>query len=127
VQWLPQSSYRTNLFSGLRAELSRDLFAKARMLSLKADQMVFLAGDAGDGCYRIRAIPAIAPRSADQRQWTIREGCEKRLQICCASRSQSASSDKFQSSEFSRTISQISMICEIRAGIPLTAVRATGT
>ena len=42
-----------NLFSGLPAELSRELFAKARILPLKADQMVFLAGDAGDGCYRI--------------------------------------------------------------------------
>jgi len=42
-----------NLFSGLPAELSRDLFAKARILALTADQMVFLAGDAGDGCYRI--------------------------------------------------------------------------
>jgi CRP/FNR family transcriptional regulator, cyclic AMP receptor protein len=42
-----------NLFSGLPAELSRDLFAKARILKLTANQMVFLAGDAGDGCYRI--------------------------------------------------------------------------
>jgi CRP/FNR family cyclic AMP-dependent transcriptional regulator len=41
-----------NLFSGLPTELSRELFAKARILTLKADQMVFLAGD-GDGCYRI--------------------------------------------------------------------------
>ena len=41
-----------NLFSGLPAELSRDLFAKARIHPLKADQMVFLAGDAGDGCYQ---------------------------------------------------------------------------
>jgi CRP/FNR family transcriptional regulator, cyclic AMP receptor protein len=42
-----------NLFSGLPAELSRGLFAKAHTLALTADQMVFLAGDAGDGCYRI--------------------------------------------------------------------------
>jgi hypothetical protein len=42
-----------NLFSGLPAELSRELFAKARILTLTADQMVFLAGDAGDGCYRM--------------------------------------------------------------------------
>jgi CRP/FNR family transcriptional regulator, cyclic AMP receptor protein len=53
VRWLPQFSYPDNLFSGLPAELSRELFAKARILPLKADQMVFLAGDAGDGCYRI--------------------------------------------------------------------------
>jgi CRP/FNR family transcriptional regulator, cyclic AMP receptor protein len=42
-----------NLFSGLPPELSRELFVKARIFPLKADQMVFLAGDAGDGCYRI--------------------------------------------------------------------------
>ena len=38
-----------NLFSGLPEELSQGLFTKARILSLTADQMVFLAGDAGDG------------------------------------------------------------------------------
>ena len=42
-----------NLFSGLPEELSQGLFTKARILSLTADQMVFLAGDAGDGCYRV--------------------------------------------------------------------------
>jgi CRP/FNR family transcriptional regulator, cyclic AMP receptor protein len=41
------------LLSALPAELSHGLFSKARILSLAADQMVFLAGDAGDGCYRI--------------------------------------------------------------------------
>ena len=42
-----------NLLAALPAELSHGLFAKARVLSLAADQMVFLAGDAGDGCYRV--------------------------------------------------------------------------
>src|SRR5258708_3445073 len=42
-----------NLLSSLPAELSRGLFAKARTLSLRASQTVFLAGDAGDGCYQI--------------------------------------------------------------------------
>ena len=32
-----------NLFSGLPVELSRDLFAKARILKLTANQMVFLS------------------------------------------------------------------------------------
>ncbi|MFL6799171.1 MAG: Crp/Fnr family transcriptional regulator [Xanthobacteraceae bacterium] len=42
-----------NLFSELPAELGRALFEKARPISLGADQTLFLAGDAGDGCYRI--------------------------------------------------------------------------
>jgi CRP-like cAMP-binding protein len=42
-----------NLLAALPADLLRGLFAKARVLSLAADQMLFLVGDAGDGCYRI--------------------------------------------------------------------------
>ncbi|MGA7488351.1 MAG: Crp/Fnr family transcriptional regulator [Xanthobacteraceae bacterium] len=42
-----------NLLAALPAELSRALFAKARTVSLAAGQMLFLAGDEGDGCYRI--------------------------------------------------------------------------
>jgi CRP-like cAMP-binding protein len=42
-----------NLLAGLPAELAQGLFARARSLSLAADQMLFLAGDAGDGCYRV--------------------------------------------------------------------------
>jgi CRP/FNR family transcriptional regulator, cyclic AMP receptor protein len=42
-----------SVLSGLPAELSRALFGKARSLSVAADQTVFVAGDAGDGCYRI--------------------------------------------------------------------------
>jgi CRP/FNR family transcriptional regulator, cyclic AMP receptor protein len=41
------------VLSGLPPELSRGLFAKARTLSVAAEQMVFVAGDAGDGCYRV--------------------------------------------------------------------------
>jgi CRP/FNR family transcriptional regulator len=41
------------LLAALPAELTRGLFAKARVVSVPADQMVFLAGDAGDGCYRV--------------------------------------------------------------------------
>jgi CRP-like cAMP-binding protein len=44
---------RDTLLTELPAELVHDLFLKARSLSLAADQMLFLAGDAGDGCYRI--------------------------------------------------------------------------
>jgi CRP-like cAMP-binding protein len=42
-----------NLLAALPAELSRGLFEKARTITLAADQMLFLAGDAGDGCYRV--------------------------------------------------------------------------
>jgi CRP/FNR family cyclic AMP-dependent transcriptional regulator len=42
-----------NLFAELPAELSRSLFEKSRIISLAADQMLFLTGDAGDGCYGV--------------------------------------------------------------------------
>ena len=42
-----------NLFAALPAELSRGLFEKARSIELAVDQMLFLAGDAGDACYRV--------------------------------------------------------------------------
>src|SRR6516165_3516655 len=34
-------------------ELSQDLFAEAHPISLAADQILFSAGDEGDGCYRV--------------------------------------------------------------------------
>lgn len=39
--------------SALPDELAEQLFASARTVKLKADQTLFLAGDAGDGCYRV--------------------------------------------------------------------------
>jgi CRP-like cAMP-binding protein len=42
-----------SVLSDLPAELSRGLFAKAHPQSVAAEQTVFLAGDAGDGCYRV--------------------------------------------------------------------------
>src|SRR5262245_28888619 len=44
-----------NVFVVLPAELSRGLFEKAPVTRLVADQMLFLAGDAGDACYRVEA------------------------------------------------------------------------
>ena len=41
----------TDVLSALPAELSSRLFAKARLVTLAADETLFLAGDAGDGCY----------------------------------------------------------------------------
>jgi CRP/FNR family cyclic AMP-dependent transcriptional regulator len=43
----------TDIISALPAELTTRLFAKARQLSLAADETLFLAGDDGDGCYRV--------------------------------------------------------------------------
>ncbi len=42
-----------SLLAALPTELSSSLFAKARTVTLAADQTLFLAGDDGDGCYRI--------------------------------------------------------------------------
>jgi CRP/FNR family transcriptional regulator, cyclic AMP receptor protein len=42
-----------NLFAELPAELSRRLFETAPITRLAADQTLFLAGDAGDACYRV--------------------------------------------------------------------------
>ena len=42
-----------SLLAALPTELAESLFAKARPLSLKADQTLFVAGDEGDGCYRV--------------------------------------------------------------------------
>jgi CRP/FNR family transcriptional regulator, cyclic AMP receptor protein len=42
-----------NVLAVLPAELSRGLFEKAPVTRLAADQTLFLAGDAGDACYRV--------------------------------------------------------------------------
>lgn len=46
---------RTNpsLLSALPAHLSERLFDNATKVRLKTDEVLFLAGDAGDGCYRV--------------------------------------------------------------------------
>jgi len=49
----PPAPRSNDVLSALPAELSSRLFAKARTLSLAADETLFLAGDAGDGCYRV--------------------------------------------------------------------------
>ena len=42
-----------DLFSALPQHLSALLFANAKPVHLAAEQMLFVAGDSGDGCYRI--------------------------------------------------------------------------
>ncbi len=44
---------RSSLLSGLPEHLSTDLFASAKPVKLGADEVLFLADDPGDGCYRI--------------------------------------------------------------------------
>lgn len=41
------------LLSVLPADLSAGLFGQSRVVQLAANQMLFLAGDPGDGCYRV--------------------------------------------------------------------------
>jgi len=41
------------LLSGLPEHLSAGLFTRATPVKLDADEVLFLAGDAGDGCYRV--------------------------------------------------------------------------
>ena len=43
------------LLSGLSDDLIADLFAPARPVKLGADETLFIAGDVGDGCYRIES------------------------------------------------------------------------
>jgi CRP/FNR family transcriptional regulator, cyclic AMP receptor protein len=49
------ASSRTNasLLSALPAHLSARLFDNATSVRLKSDEVLFLAGDSGDGCYRV--------------------------------------------------------------------------
>jgi CRP/FNR family transcriptional regulator, cyclic AMP receptor protein len=42
-----------SLLSGLPGHLATDLFGGAKPVRLKADEVLFLASDPGDGCYRI--------------------------------------------------------------------------
>jgi CRP-like cAMP-binding protein len=42
-----------HLLSEVPAQISADLFGKARAVQLAADEVLFLEGDPGDGCYRV--------------------------------------------------------------------------
>jgi len=42
-----------NLLSAFPESLSAQLFAHAKLVELAADEVLFLAGDPGDGCYRV--------------------------------------------------------------------------
>ena len=56
--WMPRpkmtaTSIKQSLLSELQEHLSTDLFASATPVRLAADEYLFLAGDAGNGCYRV--------------------------------------------------------------------------
>ena len=59
-----------NLLTSLPEELQRGLFAKSRNIVLAADQTLFLAGDAGDGCFRIDdgllKVSVVAPTGGER-------------------------------------------------------------
>src|ERR1700757_4396404 len=50
---MPTTRTNPSLLSGLPEHLSADLFSSATPVKLNADGVLFLSGDAGDGCYRI--------------------------------------------------------------------------
>jgi CRP/FNR family cyclic AMP-dependent transcriptional regulator len=50
---MPTTRAIPSLLSGLPEHLSASLFTKAAAVGLSADEVLFLAGDSGDGCYRV--------------------------------------------------------------------------
>ena len=53
VQQQAIQSTNQGLLTGLPEHLVASLFSRATTIRLKADEVLFLAGDAGDGCYRV--------------------------------------------------------------------------
>jgi CRP/FNR family transcriptional regulator, cyclic AMP receptor protein len=49
----PTRTGQNSLLSALPEHLSASLFTSATSVQLAADEVLFLAGDAGDGCYRV--------------------------------------------------------------------------
>ena len=60
----------TNIFSVFPESLAAKLFANAKLTALGADEVLFLAGDPGDGCYRVEQgllkVSMIAPTGAER-------------------------------------------------------------
>ena len=53
VQQQAIESTNQGLLTGLPEHFVANLFSRATTIRLKADEVLFLAGDAGDGCYRV--------------------------------------------------------------------------
>jgi len=67
---MQKRSPTTNLLSELPTGLFSGLFAKARPTTLAADQVLFLGGDEGDGCYRVDdgllKVSVVAPTGGER-------------------------------------------------------------
>jgi CRP/FNR family transcriptional regulator, cyclic AMP receptor protein len=50
---MPPNRPSPSLLSGLPEHLSANLFSAATPVRLRADEVLFMAGDVGDGCYRV--------------------------------------------------------------------------
>ena len=61
---------RANLFSVFPEQLAARLFGHAKPIKLSADEMLFLAGDPGDGCYHVEQgllkVSIIGPSGAER-------------------------------------------------------------
>ena len=64
------STAHETLLSILPADLSAGLFQQARAISLAADETLFLAGEPGDGCYRVDdgllKVSVVSPSGAER-------------------------------------------------------------
>jgi len=60
----------TDLFSDLPEGLAAGILANAKSVKLAADEILFLAGDPGDGCYRLNEgllkVSMVAPTGAER-------------------------------------------------------------
>ena len=60
----------TDLFSDLPEALTAGILANAKPVKLAADEILFLAGDPGDGCYRLNEgllkVSMVAPTGAER-------------------------------------------------------------
>jgi CRP/FNR family cyclic AMP-dependent transcriptional regulator len=67
---MPGPAAITNLFSVFPEKLAVQLFAHAQPKALAADEVLFLAGDPGDGCYRVEQgllkVSMLAPSGAER-------------------------------------------------------------
>ena len=67
---MPKPSPATDLLSALPSGLLSGLFAKARPTTLTADQVLFISGDEGDGCYRVDdgllKVSVVAPTGGER-------------------------------------------------------------
>jgi len=67
---MPKPPPATDLLSALPSGLLSGLFAKARPTTLTADQVLFISGDEGDGCYRVDdgllKVSVVAPTGGER-------------------------------------------------------------